>query len=127
MFPTFPLFLDALENESPLLAVGSRLLDQDHVPARNRFANRFSSFWFQIETGLRIKDTQSGFRLYPIRELEGIRLISGKYEYELEILVKAAWKGIPVREIPIEVYYPPPGERISHFRPFMDFMRISTA
>jgi len=120
-----PSFLEMLENESPQLVVGSRVLDQENVPARNRFANRFSSFWFHVETGLRLKDTQSGFRLYPIRELEGTRLISGKYELELELLVKTAWKGIPVREIPIQVYYPPKAERISHFRPFRDFIRIS--
>ncbi len=120
-----PAFLEVLENESPVLVVGSRVLDQENVPVGNRFANRFSSFWFHVETGRRLKDTQSGFRLYPIRELEGTRLISGKYELELELLVKTAWKGIPVREIPIQVYYPPKGERISHFRPFRDFMRIS--
>lgn len=120
-----PAFLEVLENESPILLMGSRVLDREHVPLKNRFANRFSSFWFRVETGLRLKDTQSGFRLYPIRELEGIRLLSGKYEFELEILVKAAWKRIPIREIPISVHYPPEGERISHFRPFRDFLRIT--
>ena len=120
-----PAFLEVLENESPLLIMGSRILDKEHVPLKNRFANRFSSFWFRVETGLRLRDTQSGFRLYPIRELEGIRLLSGKYEFELEILVKAAWKRIPIRELSIQVHYPPQGERISHFRPFRDFMRIT--
>lgn len=121
-----PVFLDALEeSEEPLLIMGSRVLDQKNVPSGNRFANRFSSFWFRVETGIRLKDTQSGFRLYPIRELESTRLISGKYEYELEILVKSAWKGIPIREVPIDVYYPPRSERISHFRPFKDFLRIT--
>lgn len=121
-----PAFLEVLEEkEAALLIMGSRVLDQENVPLKNRFANRFSSFWFRVETGIRLKDTQSGFRLYPIGELEGTRLISGKYEYELEILVKSAWKGIPIREIPIEVYYPPPGERVSHFRPFRDFLRIT--
>lgn len=120
-----PAFLEILENESPILVMGSRVLDQEHVPAGNRFANRFSSFWFRVETGIRLKDTQSGFRLYPLKEIENIRCISGKYEYELEVLVKSAWKGISIKEIPIQVHYPPKGERISHFRPFRDFMRIS--
>lgn len=120
-----PAFLDILEKEAPVLIMGSRVLDQANVPAGNRFANRFSSFWFRVETGLKLKDTQSGFRLYPIGELADVKCISGKYEYELELLVKTAWKGIPIQEIPIEVHYPPRGERISHFRPFRDFMRIS--
>lgn len=118
-------FLEVLEKENPVLVMGSRILNQDNVPGKNRFANRFSSFWFRVETGRRLKDTQSGFRLYPIRELKGMRLISGRYEYELELLVKSTWKGIPLIEVPINVYYPPGRERVSHFRPFTDFMRIT--
>lgn len=120
-----PAFLKTLENESPVLIMGSRVLEQENVPSKNRFANRISSFWFRIATGLRLKDTQSGFRLYPIRELELTNVVSGRYEYELELLVKSVWKGIPAREIPIHVHYPPDNERISHFRPFRDFMRIT--
>ncbi len=120
-----PAFLDVLERQSPVLVMGSRVLDQVNVPGKNRFANRISSFWFRVETGHRLKDTQSGYRLYPIRELEGTRLISGRYEYELELLVKSAWKGVPVLEIPIHVHYPPGGKRVSHFRPFWDFLRIT--
>ncbi|HNX08180.1 MAG TPA: DUF2062 domain-containing protein, partial [Bacteroidales bacterium] len=35
------------------------------------------------------------------------------------------WSGIKTIPIPISVYYPPKTERISHFRPFVDFFRIS--
>jgi glycosyltransferase involved in cell wall biosynthesis len=120
-----PSFLQILETDPGALVIGSRKLDQENVPGKNRFANRLSSFSFRIETGLKIKDTQSGFRLYPIRALEGTRLISGRYEFELELVAKAAWKGIRIMEIPIDVYYPPSGERVSHFRPLSDFLRIS--
>ncbi len=120
-----PAFLTLPGNESRVLIVGSRVLKQKNVPGKNRFANWLSSFWFRIETGRKIKDTQSGFRLYPIRALEGTRLFSGRYEFELEILVKASWSGIKIMEVPIDVYYPPSGERVSHFRPWTDFLRIS--
>jgi len=120
-----PGFLEVLEKDNPVLVMGSRVLNQENVPGKNRFANRISSFWFRVETGRRLKDTQSGYRLYPIRELENIKLISGRYEFELELLVKSTWKGIPPVEIPINVYYPPGEERVSHFRPFKDFLRIT--
>ncbi|MFH0756114.1 MAG: DUF2062 domain-containing protein [Bacteroidota bacterium] len=120
-----PAFLRTLEDGSEKLVIGSRLLKHRNVPGKNRFANCLSSFWFRIETGRKLKDTQSGFRLYPIRALEGAKLFSGRYEFELEILVKASWKGIKIVEIPIDVYYPPPAERVSHFRPITDFVRIS--
>lgn len=118
-----PLFLDELEKGEGLI-LGSRHLEHANMPGKNRIANRFSSFWFRISTGVRMKDTQSGFRLYPLRKMEGTRTLSHRYGYELEMLVRAAWKRIPLKEIPIRVHYPPAGERISHFRPFGDFMRI---
>jgi uncharacterized protein (DUF2062 family) len=120
-----PRFLEALEQDPDAFVVGSRVQDHAHMPAGNRFANRLSSFWYRVETGKKLRDTQSGFRLYPIHRQEALRLFSGRYEYELEILVKSAWKGIPIREIPVDVHYPPGKERVSHFRPFSDFLRIS--
>lgn len=120
-----PGFLEFTGNGQESIVIGSRELDQEHVPGMNRFANRLSSFWFRVETGIRLNDTQSGFRLYPIRSMENIRCFTGRYEYELELLVKTAWKGLEIREKPITVHYPPEGERITHFRPFTDFLRIS--
>ncbi len=120
-----PAMLSLLETEPDALVIGSRQSDTDNVPRKNSFANRISNFWFKIETGIKLPDTQSGFRLYPITALKGIRTFSGRFEYELEIIVKASWKGIKIRSVPIDVYYPPGDERITHFRPFTDFLRIS--
>lgn len=121
-----PAFAQALERNPGALVVGARNLRADGMPGKNTFANRFSNFWFRLETGIRMADTQSGFRAYP---LETIPLenhhFTGGYEFELEILVFSAWKGIPVENIPVGVYYPPEGERVSHFRPLRDFTRIS--
>ncbi|NJK86792.1 MAG: hypothetical protein HC906_13275 [Bacteroidales bacterium] len=83
------------------------------------------NFWFKFLTGIKINDTQTGFRLYPLNRMKGMRFYSGKYEFELESLVRLAWKEVPVISVPIKVFYPPKEERISHFRPFKDFFRIS--
>jgi glycosyltransferase involved in cell wall biosynthesis len=120
-----PAFLKVLNSETDVIVIGSRQLKQENVPGKNSLANRISNFWFRIETGLKLPDTQSGYRLYPIRALQGIKTFSGKYEFELEIIVKAVWKGTKIKMVPIDVYYPPKGERTTHFRPFTDFMRIS--
>src|SRR5690606_13477483 len=68
--------------------------------------------------------TQSGYRLYPILALKDINLHTKKFEFEIEAIVKAAWSGIEVKNIPIKVSYDVT-ERVSHFRPFTDFSRIS--
>ena len=120
-----PVFLNAIKKSPDSLLVGARNLASDNMPGKNTFANKFSNFWFKLETGLKLDDTQSGFRLYPLNKLKGIHLFTNKYEFELEIIVRAAWRNIPVINVPIKVYYPPQEKRVSHFRPFSDFTRIS--
>jgi len=120
-----PLFVEKLEKDGPALIMGARNMNQESVPGKSSFGNKFSNFWFKVETGIDCPDTQTGFRLYPIGQLRNMRFFTRKYEFEIEILVRAAWKGIPVTSVPISVYYAPPETRVSHFRPFKDFSRIS--
>jgi glycosyltransferase involved in cell wall biosynthesis len=120
-----PTFINKLETEKDAIIIGARNMDQSSVPGKSSFGNRFSNFWFKVETGITAPDTQSGYRLYPLLLIKNIPFITRKYEFEIEILVRAAWKGIKVESVPVSVYYPPANERVSHFRPFKDFTRIS--
>ncbi len=120
-----PLFLEANRQHPGCLVVGSRQLQHVERSAGSRFANRFSNFWFYVQTGRRLDDTQSGYRLYPLRKLRGLSLLTSRYEAELELLVFASWHGVELVSIPVRVYYPKPSERVSHFRPGRDFTRIS--
>lgn len=119
------LFLEKLNETPQALIIGSRNMEQSSVPGKSSFGNKFSNFWFWVETGLKMNDTQSGYRLYPVRLLKDISFVTRKFEFEIEVLVRAAWNGITVTEVPVRVYYPEKGKRISHFRPFQDFSRIS--
>ena len=128
-------FLQANREHPWSLIVGSRQShngDSPHCenrlegqPEGSRFANQFSNFWFWVQTGRRLSDTQTGYRLYPLKRLHGLSLLTSRYEAELELLVFASWHGVELVEIPIDVYYPPKEERVSHFRPGKDFARIS--
>lgn len=118
-------FIERIERRPDTLLIGARNLTADNMPARNTFANRFSNFWYLVETGRRLEDTQSGFRLYPLRRLGRLRSLCSRYEFEVEVIVRAAWRGVEVENIPVKVYYAPDGERVSHFRPLRDFTRIS--
>lgn len=120
-----PIFIERMEQEAGVLLIGARNLAADNMPSKNTFANKFSNFWYRMETGKRLSDTQSGFRAYPISKLGRMRFLTNRYEFELEVIVRAAWKGIPVENVPIKVHYAPVGERVSHFRPLRDFARIS--
>jgi uncharacterized protein (DUF2062 family) len=117
--------LKALEDDPHAIFIGARNMNQSSVPGKSSFGNKFSNFWFRFETGIDLPDTQSGYRLYPIRQLEKIHFFTIKYEFEVEVIVRAAWRGIGVKCVPVRVFYPPADERVTHFRPFQDFSRIS--
>ena len=117
-------FIDVLdESDQPILLIGSRNMQGENIPKKSSFGNRFSNFWFWFETGIRLSDTQSGFRLYPLHFIPK-NLYTSKFEFEIEIIVRTAWNGVMVKNVPINVLYDPQ-ERVSHFRPFRDFTRIS--
>lgn len=120
-----PALLKAVEEEPDALAIGSRGLQHENMPAKSTFANRFSNFWFALQTLQRLPDTQSGLRVYPLRRLHGLRWMSARYEAELTLLVFSAWAGVKLLPVPVSVYYPPRDQRVTHFRPGRDFTRIS--
>ena len=120
-----PRFLEVISRHPDAMVVGSRFLEQENMPKKNSFANRFSNFWFYVHTLQKLPDTQSGYRLYPLVHIKKMHILTNRYETELEILVKMAWRFVPVISVPISVFYAPAGERISHFKPFHDFFRIS--
>jgi len=121
------VFLTELEsrkiNDPALLLVGDRNMGRDGIPGKSSKGNRFSNFWFLVVTGIELHDTQSGYRLYPVKLINSLKLITWKFELEIEVLVKAAWKKAEVKNIPIKVLYPK-GGRVTHFRPFQDIVRI---
>ena len=120
-----PALLKAVEEEPDALAIGSRGLQHENMPAKSTFANRFSNFWFALQTLQRLPDTQSGLRVYPLRCLHGLRWMSARYEAELTLLVFSDWAGVKLLPVPVSVYYPPRDQRVTHFRPGRDFTRIS--
>ena len=128
------LFLKANRQHPGCLIIGNRQMDGIERSWGSSFANGFSNFWFFIQTGCRLPDTQSGYRLYPLRKLHALRLLgllslsrllTSRYEAELELLVFASWHGVEIVSMPVRVYYPPMEQRVSHFRPLKDFARIS--
>lgn len=119
-----PVFLDHLEQENQaVLLIGSRNMNQEGVPKKSSFGNKFSNFWFWFETGNKLQDTQSGYRLYPLNRIPE-KFYTNKFEFEIEVIVRSSWNGVAVKNIPVQVLYDR-NERVSHFRPFKDFTRIS--
>ncbi len=118
-----PAFIEQLEEDT--IIIGNRRDITGDMPGRSRFGRRFSDFWVWLETGTFLRDTQSGFRAYPVKHVTQLKLRCRYYDFEIEVLARAAWAGLNFKQVPIKVYYAPPQERISSFRPFVDNLRIS--
>ena len=116
-------FANALEKDDQAIYIGARNMGQNSIPGKSKFGHKNSNFWFWVETGKKAEDTQSGYRSYPLKAVNFKRMFTSKYEFEIEVIVRAAWKGIDVKFIPVVVYYPE--DRVSHFRPFKDFTRVA--
>jgi uncharacterized protein (DUF2062 family) len=120
-----PVFVEACRKDPAAFWVGTRDLKGTGAPLVRRLTNAFSNFWFWVETGLAFRDTQAGFRCYPLEMTRRLAVRSERYAYELEMMVRAAWAGVAVRPVPIRVDYRKPQSQRSHFRPVADFLRIS--
>ncbi len=106
------------------IVIGRRAM-MASAPWTSRFGRKFSNFWVWASCGVHLDDTQSGFRIYPLPEALNLDVKARRYQYEVEVLAKATWAGIPIAEAPVGVSYPPGGKRISHFHPWRDFNRNS--
>ena len=109
--------------ERPIIVGRRENMEHRHVPWTSRFGRTFSNFWVRTCGGPKILDTQSGFRLYPLPEVLKLNVRAQRFQFEVEVLVRAAWQGIPVRETPVRVTYDAKDERVSHYRGCVDFLR----
>jgi uncharacterized protein (DUF2062 family) len=119
-----PAIAEAIRARPEAMVMGVRNMDQAGVPGRSSFGHRFSNFWFKVETGITLGDTQTGFRGWPLKPMEGKRWLTDRFGFEVEAIVKMAWRDVPFEQVPVQVRYDFP-ERVSHFKPFLDFTRIS--
>ena len=109
----------------PAVVIGARRMEDANAPRSSVFGRDFSNFWVRLECGHALPDSQSGYRLYPVDFLLAGRFLSTGFPFEVEVLVRAAWSGLPLLSVPVPVHYPPAGERVSHFHPFLDNLRLS--
>lgn len=118
-----PALIAEVEKEPGCVVVGARDLAKAGAPGSSQFGRKFSNFWVWFESGLKVEDSQSGFRAYPLPETQLLAGWLSRYDFEVDVLLRAAWAGLPIRSTPIGVIYPK--DRVTHFRPFLDNVRIS--
>jgi len=120
-----PKFLELARSQPDALGVGVRDFFAAGCPTHRRRSNAVSTFWFRVETGVRLGDTQCGFRCYPLTLTQRIRTRSGRYAFELEFMVRASWIDTRIIAVPVKCTYAPDQIRLSHFRPVKDLAHIT--
>lgn len=112
------------KNKCAELLLGSRNFKLAGVPFKSRAGNQITSKVYRLLYGIQIRDTQTGLRGIPKELVAGYLQIRGeRFEYEMEMLIESAVRGIPVREISIQTIYKNQNTG-SHFRPFEDSVLI---
>lgn len=113
---------DALIEKPDSLVLGVR--DKKQMPPRSKAGNTLTCGVFGLTTGLWITDTQTGLRGLPAAQLEAFSNLDGdRYEYEMNMLIDAAKRKIPVTEITIDTIYIDDNAS-SHFNAMKDGLRI---
>lgn len=120
-----PKFLELARAQPDAMLVGVRDFFAAGCPTHRRRSNAVSTFWFRVETGVRLGDTQCGFRCYPLVLAQKIKTRSGRYAFELEFMVRASWIGTSIVAVPVKCTYEPDQLRQSHFRPVRDLAHIT--
>ncbi len=119
-----PSMIGAIPVGQRPLVIGKREgMGHENVPWTSRWGRRFANFWVWASCGRWLSDSQSGFRIYPLPETLHLGTKAKRFQFEVEVLVRAVWRGIPIIEAPVHAIYGPPEERVSHFRPWLDFWR----
>jgi glycosyltransferase involved in cell wall biosynthesis len=108
------------------IIVATRLKGREQMPRSRRFGNWQADFWIAWAAGYPIRDTQCGYRLYPMSLLERLAVPDGpgnRFVFESEVLIEAARMGSYVRAVPIDTIYGR-SPRGSHYRAAADTSRI---
>ena len=119
----YPALVRLSRSCAKAIIIGKRKFDKKEVPFSSRFGRAFGGFWVHLQTGKKVTDIQSGYRIYPVDLLLTLPLWSKRYAFEVEVVVKALWAGFEVREKEISVVYPK--NRVSHFSALKDNLRLA--
>jgi glycosyltransferase involved in cell wall biosynthesis len=121
-----PKFTKQMGKNENCLIIGSRDFSSAKIPLASRLGRKCSNLAFRLITNISLTDTQSGFRAYPLEKLSTQHINNkDRYDFEIDMLLKAAMSGIQVKEIRISVYYSEETKKSSNFKPILDSVKIA--
>jgi glycosyltransferase involved in cell wall biosynthesis len=119
-----PKFLNEIKVHPKALLLGAPVFDE-HIPAIRKHGRKLTQAMIALEMGAwNVPDAMCGFRVYPVAAICGLGNMDPRMSFDPEVMIRAHWAGIPLRQIPTKVRYLTPEEGgISHFRMINDNLR----
>jgi len=102
------------------MVIGNRMFDTAQMPIERKISNKLSSFTTSILAGMKISDSQCGFRAIKSWVIKSSRFFTNKYEIESEMIVEAARLDANITFVKIPTIY----GSISHFNKLIDTLRF---
>lgn len=100
-----PRFLDAIQNGAEVV-LGSRMLTAlKGMPAHRKLATIAGNAVTFLLFGVRVTDSQSGFRAFTRHALQKIEVKTNRMEVSSELIHEAHSKGLSIAEVPITAIY----------------------
>lgn len=121
-----PEYVEASQKAPEALILGFPVYDES-VPKVRLIARKVTTFWVNLEIGAgKVADAMIGFRIYPLAPLSRVKVRSNRMDFDVEVVVRMAWAGVPIVNMPVRLRYLNAEEGgISHFRWFWDNLRFS--
>jgi glycosyltransferase involved in cell wall biosynthesis len=120
-----PAFLEAARRQPRALICGRPVFDRS-MPALRHYGRYLTHVLVWLNTLSRaIPDSMCGFRVYPLEPVMALmaeEYIGRRMDFDVEIIVRLYWRGMPMQWLPTRVTYPVDG--VSHFRLIRDNGRM---
>ena len=100
-----PILLAPLEDGTADLTLGCRLVDRASMPLIRRLGNSFANYWTWLFFGIKVSDSQSGYRGMTRATAQKLPLQARGYEFCSETLGEAARLKFRLAEVPVTVIY----------------------
>ncbi len=119
-----PNFVNLFQLTHADVIIGSRLHNTKGMPFHRLVSNTITTALVRMRTGIRVSDSQSGFRMISRRVIENITLQSSGFEAETEFIIKAASAGFTFGSMPIDTIYAGEKSSMTHLRTTINFLKV---
>lgn len=100
-----PLVIEPILSRKADMVIGSRYLNGNSIPLYRRIGQKVLDMATNIDSGINVTDTQSGFRAFDVKTVPIFRFEQNGFSIESEMLTEVANAGLVVKEVDIRVRY----------------------